>query len=130
MKRYSFQKRVCKLMTKKFYTIDSWGQSHKTILAYIYSHFLANFVKIRKIFNVNMKRSSLQKRVSKFMPKSFVTFSPAPITIKLFMFVIYKCSYLARVFVYRKHFQPCLLFVGKAGVYPSESPFRVERRLV
>jgi hypothetical protein len=28
------------------------------------------------------------------------------------------------VFVPGKPFQPCLMFVGKAGAYPSETPFR------
>jgi hypothetical protein len=29
------------------------------------------------------------------------------------------------VFVPGKHFQPNLVFVGKAGAYPSEAPFQV-----
>ena len=44
--------------------------------------------------------------------------------IKLFTAVIYKFSYSVRVFVPGKIFQPSLMFVGKAGAYPVEEPFR------
>jgi hypothetical protein len=32
--------------------------------------------------------------------------------------------FVIRVFVLGKLFQPSLMFVGKAGAYPSEGPFR------
>ncbi len=43
---------------------------------------------------------------------------PGACTIKLFMAVIYKCSYKARVFVLGKPFQPSLMFVGEARCLP------------
>jgi hypothetical protein len=42
--------------------------------------------------------------------------------IKLFAAVTYEFSYLARVFVHDKHFLLSQMFVGKVGVYPSETP--------
>ncbi len=38
------------------------------------------------------------------------------------MAVIYGFASLAGVFVPSKHFQPSLMFVGKAKAYPSEAP--------
>jgi hypothetical protein len=43
---------------------------------------------------------------------------------KRFTDVIYKFSYQAKVFAPGKPFQPSLMFVGKAIVYPNELPFR------
>jgi len=44
--------------------------------------------------------------------------------IKLFTAACYAFSLYAGVFVPDKPLQPCLMFAGKAGAYPSEAPFR------
>jgi len=47
---------------------------------------------------------------------------PGASVIKLFTAVSYEFSYLARVHVPGKPFQPGLILVSKAGAYPSEAP--------
>ncbi len=47
---------------------------------------------------------------------------PRANVIKLFTVVSYDFSYLARTFVPGKPYHPSLMFVGKAGAYPSEAP--------
>jgi hypothetical protein len=71
----------------------SWDRSHKSFWAVIYnpganliklfwSKFfhtfckLDHFINIGNILGIFMKRSSLQNRVSKFMPKSFMRLTP------------------------------------------------------
>jgi hypothetical protein len=54
--------------------------------------------------------------------KTFITLGPGPNVIKLFMSVIYKCPYKARVFIAGKPFQPSLMFASQTGAYPSEAP--------
>jgi hypothetical protein len=49
---------------------------------------------------------------------------PRPCITKLITAVIYGFPLCAKVFVPDKPFQPSLMFVDKAGSYPSESPFR------
>jgi hypothetical protein len=48
---------------------------------------------------------------------------PVANVIKLFMTVSYDFSILARAFVPGKPFHLSLMFLGKAGAYPSEAPF-------
>jgi hypothetical protein len=49
---------------------------------------------------------------------------PGACAIKLFTVLIYGFSYQARVFVLGKPFEVGLMFMGKAGAYPSKAPFR------
>ncbi len=44
-----------------------------------------------------------------------------PYVMKLFTWVMHECSYKL---VLGKLFQPCLMFVSKAGAYPREAPFK------
>ncbi len=50
--------------------------------------------------------------------------APGAKVIKLFTAVSYKILQYARALVPGKLFQPIVMFVGKAGAYPSEVPFR------
>ncbi len=45
--------------------------------------------------------------------------TPAPICLKPFTLVNYKCSSLARVLAFGKPFQLSLIFAGKAEAYPT-----------
>jgi hypothetical protein len=55
-----------------------WGRSHQTILAQIYSLLFESliFSPDGKIMNALIKWSSLQKSVSKLMPKKFYEIDP------------------------------------------------------
>jgi hypothetical protein len=58
----------------------TWGtNTHKNILAYIYSHFLCKLDRFINISNTccsAMKRPSLQEKVGKFAPKKFYEIDP------------------------------------------------------
>ncbi len=60
------------------------------------------------------------------MPQIFYEIAaPGPMVLKYFTFVTYKCSYLARVFVLSKTFQPNIIFVGKVrSLIQSRAPER------
>jgi hypothetical protein len=51
-------------------------------------------------------------------------FYPGLNVINLFTTVIKECLCETRVFVADRHFQPSLMFVGKAKAYQREAPFR------
>ncbi len=51
--------------------------------------------------------------------KVFIALKSGPNVIILFTTVIYKFAKKARVFMLDKSFQPCLMFVDKAGAYPK-----------
>jgi hypothetical protein len=70
----------------------NWGQSHKTILEYFYSHFFGkqdHFINISNVYSIAMKWSSLQKRVSKCAPKMFYEIDSCGLYYECFTFIIY-----------------------------------------
>jgi hypothetical protein len=50
---------------------------------------------------------------------------PGPNVIKLFLSVIFEFLYQAEVLVPARIFQPSMMFVSKAGAYPSGTSFEV-----